>query len=157
MKRAILFLPLLAACASSPAAPPASPAADPAPASDPATPAAKSSGSEGAHDSATAARLLKEISDWDKTAVVREAKPGHGLGNTEVVVDGKPVWPPKGPGCAELVACCNGFSGDDVVVKAMQLACQLSVTKEPNCPRALTTIRTIVSEKGEALPSSCGK
>jgi hypothetical protein len=148
------FLPLLAACASSPTPQPASPDPGPAATQDPPA-AATSQGATGGHDSPTAARLLKEISDWDKTAVLREAKPGHGLGKTEVVVDGKPVWPPQGPGCADLVACCNGFSGSGVEIDAMQLVCQFSVTKRADCPRALTTVRSVVSEKGEQAPAAC--
>jgi hypothetical protein len=118
------------------------------------TPAAPSNGDPGS-DSPTAARLLKDVTDWEKTATIGEAKAGGGLGGTEVLVDGKPVWPPKGPGCAELVACCNGFSGDQIADKAMGLVCQLSVTKEADCPRALATVRAVVREKGATLPASC--
>jgi hypothetical protein len=155
MKKAV-FLPLLAACASSPTPAPTSPAPSPAATQDPPA-AAPSPGPTQGHDSPTAARLLKEISDWDKTAVVREATPGHGLGKTEVDVDGKPVWPPQGPGCAELVACCSGFSGSGVEVDAMRLVCQFSVAKKADCPRALATVRSVLSEKGEPSPAACGK
>jgi hypothetical protein len=107
------------------------------------------------NDSPTAARLMKEVSEWEKTATIGPAQPGHGLGGSEVSVDGRPVWPPQGPGCAELVACCNGFRGDQVADKAMGLACQLSVTKEADCPRALGTVRAIVREKGATPPAAC--
>jgi hypothetical protein len=139
----LIVLVSLAACGSAAKAPaPASPA-----------PPAKTAAPAG---TSTSQRLVSEIEAWDKTVVVREATPGHGLGGTEMLVEGTPIWPPQGPGCAELVACCEAFVGDDVAPRAMQLACQLSVAKGPDCPRALDTVQTIVHENGEALPASCG-
>lgn len=155
MKKAV-FLLLLAACASSPAAAPTSPAAGPAATQDPAASAPSAGATEG-HESPTAARLIKEISDWDKTALLREATPGHGLGKTEVDVDGKPVWPPQGPGCAELVACCSSFTGSGVAADGMRLVCQFSVAKKADCPRALATVRSVLSERGEPAPAACGR
>src|SRR5262245_3028504 len=94
--------------------------------------------------SPTAAKLIADLDAWDKTVQVREGTAGHGLGESEVLVEGTPVWPPEGPSCAELVACCQGFVGQDVPAKAMRLACQFSVAKAPDCPRAIETIETIV-------------
>src|SRR6478672_4024816 len=59
--------------------------------------------------SETATRLIAEIDAWDKSVVVGPAAPGHGLGTTEMSVEGRSVWPPTGPSCAELVACCEAF------------------------------------------------
>jgi hypothetical protein len=142
----VLFLSLsLAACGSTAAPPPAKPA-QPAPIA--ASPSPSSPGSTGA-------RLVAEIDAWEKTVVIREAAPGHGLGGAELLVEGTPIWPPQGPGCAALVACCEGFAGDGDAPRALQLACQLSVAKGPDCPRALDTVETIAHEAGGALPSSC--
>lgn len=77
--------------------------------------------------------------------------PGSPLGNTQVQVDGRNVWPPTGPGCAELAACCAAAGSSDV-----GMFCQMSVATLPlNCVAALGSVRTYLGERGMAVPPAC--
>jgi hypothetical protein len=76
-------------------------------------------------------------------------------GGVKVSSGGKPVWPPKGPGCEKLVQCCIAASAS---VRALGLACQLSVAKPPvDCGKALATVTGIMKEQGKTLPKECSK
>jgi hypothetical protein len=147
---ALAFTLLTTACGSAAPKPAAKPAPSPVAHTDaPASPTTPAPGSTGA-------RLVAEIEAWEKTVTVGHATPGHGLGGFELTVEGTPVWPPQGPSCAELVTCCEGLgAGDGDGPNALQLACQLSVAKGPDCKRALGTVTAIVQETGNAVPSSC--
>jgi hypothetical protein len=79
--------------------------------------------------------------------------PGGGLGGSQVQVDGRPVWPPQGPGCDQLVACCRDGTAID---SAIGLSCQLSMaTDGATCPGALQSVRAMIAELGRPLPASC--
>lgn len=76
-------------------------------------------------------------------------------GNVKVSSGGKPVWPPTGPGCEKLVQCCKVASAS---VRAIGLACQLSVAKPPvDCGKALKTVTGIMKEQGKTPPKECSK
>jgi hypothetical protein len=74
-------------------------------------------------------------------------------GNAKVLSDGKPLWPPEGPGCERLIACCNAASKES---SAVGLACQMSVAAEPlDCAKALESVQGIISELGLMTPGEC--
>ena len=73
-------------------------------------------------------------------------------GGSQVLTDGKAVWPPKGPGCDGLVKCCDAASKRS---SAVGLACQLSVAADPDCAKALESVRKMIPEMGQALPPEC--
>ena len=79
--------------------------------------------------------------------------PGLDLPGVDVQVDGQSVWPPEGPGCAELVSCCQAAAA---VHSPAQLTCQLMVAADPgNCPAALASFRQYLTEAGVAQPAAC--
>jgi hypothetical protein len=83
---------------------------------------------------------------------IRPGGPGD-LGDQKVVADGMTVWPPTGPGCEPLVACCRAAAGLD---RAMGLACQLSVARTPvDCGKALAMVRRLMGERMMAVPAAC--
>lgn len=74
-------------------------------------------------------------------------------GNAKVMSDGKPLWPPEGPGCERLIACCNAASRES---SAVGLACQMSVAVKPlDCGKALESVQGIISELGLKTPGEC--
>ena len=74
-------------------------------------------------------------------------------GNAKVMSDGKPVWPPEGPGCDRLIACCNAASEES---SAVGLACQMSAAAKPlDCAKALESVQGIISELGLKTPAEC--
>jgi hypothetical protein len=74
-------------------------------------------------------------------------------GNAVVTSDGKAVWPPSGPGCGRLVACCDAASKES---SAVGLACQLSVGTRPlDCGKALESVQGIIAELGLKMPEAC--
>jgi hypothetical protein len=95
-------------------------------------------------------KLIKDCVDSDKTYELAK-NDGHGFGNVTVRLEGKPVWPPSGPGCERLIACCTPLASDD----SLALACQFAVGRDRECAIAQQTIRQIVMENGLALPPSC--
>jgi hypothetical protein len=79
--------------------------------------------------------------------------PGGGLSGMQVQVDGRPVWPPQGPGCDQLVACCRDGTAID---SSIGLACQLSMAIDgATCPNAMASVRSSIAEMGRAVPPSC--
>lgn len=80
--------------------------------------------------------------------------PGGGLGGTQVNVDRRPAWPPQGPGCERLVACCQQASS---ALSDIGMFCQMSVAMPPvDCARALTEVRSYLAERGAQTPAVCG-
>jgi hypothetical protein len=78
-----------------------------------------------------------------------------GLGETQVRVGGGsvPAWPPSGPGCEKLVACCEAAQR---VEPALGLGCQLSAAQRPvDCAGALQTVTSMIREMGRPLPDPC--
>jgi hypothetical protein len=73
-------------------------------------------------------------------------------GGSQVLSDGKAVWPPKGPGCENLVKCCDAASKKD---SAVGLACQLSLAADPDCAKALQSVKSMITQMGQALPPEC--
>jgi hypothetical protein len=66
-----------------------------------------------------------------------------------VTTDGVDAWPPTGPGCTELVRCCDATSSD------AQLFCRMSAASESSCDRVLASVRTYLGERGAAMPAAC--
>jgi hypothetical protein len=76
-----------------------------------------------------------------------------GLGGTQVQLGGGPVWPPSGPGCEKLVACCESAQR---LEPAIGLGCQLSVAQRPvDCAVALQSVTSMIREMGRPLPDAC--
>jgi len=96
----------------------------------------------------------REASGSKEKVAVEIVEGGEDMpGNARIMSDGKPVWPPEGPGCERLVACCDAASKDS---SAVGLACQLSVAAEPlDCVKALDSVRNIISELGLKTPGDC--
>jgi len=68
-----------------------------------------------------------------------------------VMKDGKPAWPPVGPGCDALVACCKDASTGR---PAIDLACQMSAV-EPDCAQGRKAVVELLDHDGAAVPASC--
>lgn len=96
----------------------------------------------------------KETSGSKDKVVVEIVEGGEDMpGKAKIMSDGKPLWPPEGPGCDRLVECCNSASRDS---SAVGLACQLSVAEKPqDCVKALDSVRGIISELGLKTPGEC--
>ena len=77
---------------------------------------------------------------------------GHGLGKASLTVDGRPVWPPEGPGCPELERRCTALVGLD---DSLALACLLAAGRDPDCPTALRTSVAIAGESNVPPPAAC--
>jgi hypothetical protein len=74
-------------------------------------------------------------------------------GGSQVLTDGRPVWPPTGPGCDRYAACCQAASA---TASDIGLACQLAVATPPvDCAAALTSIRNMIGERGQTPPPAC--
>jgi hypothetical protein len=68
-----------------------------------------------------------------------------------VMQEGKPAWPPVGPGCEALVACCKdaALGRPDV-----DLACQMSAVK-PDCEQGRKAVVELLDHDGTAVPTAC--
>jgi hypothetical protein len=132
--------------------PPSSPPQSPPPATGVQPP------SGGAAASASSAKpvgtkLLQDANDSPKAfKLSKNDGGGHGLGKVSLTVDGHPVWPPHGPGCPELVGCCDELVGRD---ESLALACLLAVGRDPDCATAMRTSVAIAGESGVAVPPAC--
>jgi hypothetical protein len=73
------------------------------------------------------------------------------LDGIDVQVDGMSTWPPEGPGCQQLIRCCDAIRH----LPAMELSCRLSIAADRSCADALTTVRNILTESGHEAPASC--
>jgi hypothetical protein len=74
-------------------------------------------------------------------------------GGTQVLVDGKAVWPPSGPGCEALVSCCRAAAA---VERAFGLACQLGLAqRRSSCGDAQVVLKRIIQERGATVPAAC--
>jgi hypothetical protein len=99
------------------------------------------------------AKLVQDAIDSPKTfTIVPNAGDGHGVGKFAVRVDGRYLWPPKGPGCDELARCCNALAS---LEDALGLSCLLAAGRDPDCATALRTSEAIAGEGGLALPPAC--
>jgi hypothetical protein len=65
-----------------------------------------------------------------------------------VMQDGKPVWPPVGPGCDAFVKCCNEASPGRPEIN---LTCQL-MAATPDCEAGR---KSVVEQLGHNAPASC--
>jgi hypothetical protein len=72
--------------------------------------------------------------------------------NLSVEQDGKPVWPPSGPGCAQLVTCCDQLTAID---HSMPLTCQMAIAAYHDCGKAKATVIAMAAEKKLSVPDSC--
>lgn len=97
-------------------------------------------------------KLIKDCVDSNNTYLMSENKnDGHGLGKVAVKLDGKPIWPPSGPGCDKLIACCTPLASDD----GLAILCQFALGRDRECAVAQRTVTQIVAENGMALPPAC--
>jgi len=82
--------------------------------------------------------------------------PGGGLpGGMDVTTDGHSVWPPHGPGCDQLVACCQAAAS---AASDVSLFCQMSVATQPvNCATAMQSVRSYLGERGMPTPPQCAQ
>jgi hypothetical protein len=85
-------------------------------------------------------------------------EPAPQMGPAQMYVDKRPVWPPSGPGCAELVACCNAAVAKD---ESIGLLCQVMVAAEmakanpQPCPAARANVVASLDEVGIAKAPAC--
>jgi len=99
------------------------------------------------------AKLVQDAINSPKTfTIVPNAGDGHGVGKFSIRVDGRVLWPPKGPGCDELARCCNALATFE---DALGLSCLFAVGRDPDCATALRTSVAIAGENGLALPPTC--
>lgn len=72
--------------------------------------------------------------------------------------NGEPVWPPSGPGCDALVACCDDAAAVD---KGASFGCQLAIAAanekgEPEpCVAARADVVAMLTEQKAAIPATC--
>ncbi len=77
--------------------------------------------------------------------------------SAQTTADARPspqaAWPPHGPGCEQLVLCCEQATPQDNDAARF---CQRSVASNPgDCPRVLSAVRTYVIERGHTVPPLC--
>jgi hypothetical protein len=141
------------AASTSPSSPPpvnAEPTPPPAVAAEPA-PGAAAAEKPSARPVGT--KLMQDAADSPKEFKLHANDgTGHGLGKGALTVDGQNVWPPQGPGCPELVRCCNELVTLD---ESLALACMLAVGRDPDCSTALRTSVAIAGESGVSPPAAC--
>ena len=157
---AVVFAGACAGKSAEPARPAASP--EPSPAASPqasaprgGSPEASAGGGGAANEKPTPVgnQLIKDVNESQKQfKLVKNDGSGHALGNASLTVDGRNVWPPEGPGCAELVKCCNGIVEAD---ESLALACLLAAGRDPDCPTALRTSVAIAGESNVPTPPAC--
>jgi len=76
-----------------------------------------------------------------------------GEGNAAVLVDGKNVWPPKGPACENYVNCCKEAGK---LESSVSLMCQLSVSQSPvDCGKSLQEVKQYLKERNLNAPAAC--
>jgi hypothetical protein len=96
---------------------------------------------------------VQDVSDSPKAFKLgKDDGSGRGLGKASLTVDGRSVWPPEGPGCAELIRCCTELVARD---ESLTLACLLATGRDPDCATALRTSEAVAGESGVALPAAC--
>ena len=133
------------------APPPVSPQASAPPAASPEPPSGAASEQPAARPVGT--KLLRDVNESSKAfKLTKDDGSGHGLGPAALTVDGRNVWPPEGPGCAELVRCCTALVALD---ESLSLACLLAVGRDPDCATAQRTSVAIASESNVPPPAAC--
>jgi hypothetical protein len=76
---------------------------------------------------------------------------GNDDSHVVVMKDGKSAWPPVGPGCDALVACCKDAA---VGRPDVDLACQLSAVK-PDCEEGRKAVVELLENDGASVPDAC--
>jgi hypothetical protein len=119
-----------------------------------ATPSASAASTDAALEGSARPVGSKLIRDVDASPRVFKigSNDGQGLGDYDVTVDGREVWPPKGKGCPELVRCCTDLAATR---KELALACLLATGRDADCGTARRTSMDIALEHGFQLPPSC--
>lgn len=78
--------------------------------------------------------------------------PENSLGGMCMSSGGKSLWPPTGPGCERLVACCKAMSSD----LKPATGCLLAPMAYPgDCPAMLKSATSMAKEQGKDLPAAC--
>ena len=153
---AVLLAGACAGKSAEPARPAVSPEPSPPPAGSPqpsSPPTASPESSSGGGAKPVGTQLLRDVNESPKAfKLVKNDGSGHGLGNAALTVDGQNVWPPQGPGCPELVRCCDAIVALD---DSLALACLLAAGRDADCPTALRTSVAIASESNVPPPAAC--
>lgn len=98
-------------------------------------------------------QLLRDCMESDKHYLMsKNQNDGHGLGLTAVSLEGKPVWPPNGPRCENLIACCVALTAAD---QGQGLFCQFAIGRDGSCAVALQTMTQITVEQRRPVPPPC--
>jgi hypothetical protein len=85
-------------------------------------------------------------------------EPAAGAPTMVLFTEGEPVWPPSGPGCDALIACCDDAATVD---KGANFAYQLAIAAanekgEPEpCVAARADIAAMLAEQNAAIPATC--
>jgi hypothetical protein len=146
MRATVMALVLLASACAGKSPEPARPAAG-------ADPSLGGAAGDKLSGKGVGAKLMQDAIDSPTTfTIVPNAGDGHGVGKFSVRVDGRNLWPPRGPGCAELARCCTALAP---LEDALGLACLFAVGRDPDCATALRTSEAIAAENGLALPPAC--
>jgi hypothetical protein len=115
-------------------------------------PAPKTEAAEADGSRPVTTQLLRDCMGSEKRYLLaKNQNDGHGLGLTAVSLEGKPLWPPSGPACERLIACCTPLASDN----NLSMMCQFAVGRDPDCAAARQTVTQIVLEQNKALPPSC--
>lgn len=96
-------------------------------------------------------KLVRDVTESTQRYDVGDAHSG-GLGGYAVQLNGEPVWPPTGPACDKLVACCTALAA---TAKPLALSCLLATARDKTCSTALSTSIAIATEQSYPLPASC--
>ena len=119
------------------------------------SPEAKVASAEPAHDGggSVSSQLLHDVQSSPQLYDIR-GNGGDGLGHYALRFDGKPVWPPHGARCMELVRCCQQLA---TVADSLALTCLLATARDQNCRLARKTTTQIATEQGHQLPAACSQ
>jgi hypothetical protein len=108
-------------------------------------------GSALASGGSVSGQLLHDVQSAPQLYDIR-SNIGDGLGHYALRFEGKPVWPPRGARCTELVRCCQELA---TMADSLALACLLATARDQNCRLARKTSVQIATEQGHQPPASC--
>ena len=152
MRTAVVTVALFACACGAKSREPAQPAQAASSAQPSSPPATDAETSSGGGDKPVGTQLVRDATSSKQVFTIsKDDGSGHGLGQASLMVDGRNVWPPAGPGCPELVRCCTELARDE----AMALSCLLATGRGPDCTTALRTSVAIAAENNIALPAAC--
>jgi hypothetical protein len=104
-----------------------------------------------ASDSSVSRQLMHDVQSSPQLYDIGTNQ-GDGLGHYALRFAGKPVWPPRGARCGELLRCCRELA---TMADSLALACLLATARDQNCRIARRTTSEIALEQGHNVPASC--